>query len=273
MANIVNLSAWAKVNLSLGIEGVKDGFHELDSVMVTVDLKDDVTITKRTDNEVNVTYLTGEKFSSDNAYKVAVAIKEKYGLSGFDVSISKGVPQGVGLGGSAVDGAGIARGLEEIFNVKTDDDFLVTLGGDIPFLKKGGCAVVKGRGELVTPVEMPEIFIFLVYGSESLSTKEIFATYDKIGGKGGKSSDFLRDFVPFNALEDSATKICPSVIKSRKVLENAGFTHVVMTGSGSGYIAYEFDKNEFESKTEKAALLVKQENLNSRVLKTIKELQ
>ncbi|MBO5774385.1 MAG: hypothetical protein J6R44_06085 [Clostridia bacterium] len=271
MANMVDLSAWAKVNLSLGIEGVKDGFHALDSVMVAVDLKDEISIAKRADDEVNVTYSTGEKFSYDNAKKVALAIKKRYGLCGLDIVISKGVPQGVGVGGSAVDGAGIARGLEEMFDIKIDNDFLVSLGGDIPFLKAGGCAIVKGRGEDVTPIEIPKLYILLVYGDESLSTKEIFATYDLIGGKGGNSKEFLETFAPFNALEDSAIRISPNVVKSKNVLEKAGFTNVVMTGSGCGYIAYEFDKNEFDEKVEKAEILAMQEELHIRVLNTIKE--
>ena len=271
MTNSVNLSAWAKVNLSLGIEGVKGGFHELDSVMVAVDLKDDISITKRCDDEINVTYTTGEKFVSDNAYKVARAIKEKFGLCGLDITISKGVPQGVGVGGSAVDGAGIARGLEEMFDIKIDNDFLVTLGGDIPFLKVGGCAVVKGRGEVVIPVEIPEIFILLAYGDESISTKEIFDTYDVIGGKGGNSNEFLENFLPFNALEESAIKIRPGIIATKNALEKAGFSSVVMTGSGSGYIAYEFDEKEFKERVERAKVFIEQENLNFRVLKTIKE--
>ena len=273
MSDAVCLIGYAKVNLALGIEGVKGGFHNLDSVMATIDIFDQLSMRKRDDDQIVVRYLTGESYPNDNAYKVAKAVKERYGFGGVDIIISKGVPEGTGLGGSAVDGATIVRGYEKLYDVEiADNDFLVKLGGDIPFLKRGGCAVVKGRGEIITPVELPKMHLVLVYGAPSISTQEVFKKYDQVGGEGGKSSDFLKDFVPFNALERSAVQIEPTIKKSRDVLENAGFTRIVMTGSGSGYIALELEENEFNTKVERAKKLANEYGLKVRTLEIIKEL-
>ena len=274
MLDTVRLFGYAKVNLALGVKGAVEGFHDLDTVMVSVDIADEIAMVKRSDNQITVSYTNGELFENDNALKVAKALSQRYGTGGVGITISKGVPIGVGLGGSAVDGAGIIRGYERLYDLKVDDeDFMVKLGGDIPFLKKGGSAIVKGRGEIVIPVELPPIHILLVYGAPSISTAKVFALYDNIGGDGGKSSDFITDLMPFNALEKSAVQLEPTIINSRKLLEEAGFTRVVMTGSGSGYIGYELDEKEFIVKAERAKILSQAYGLKVRILKTIKDLQ
>ena len=274
MLDIVSLVGYAKVNLALGIEGTEEGFHNLDSVMATIDLGDEITMRKRSDDIINVTYSSGENFLFDNAYKVAKGVSERYGLGGVDIIISKNVPIGAGLGGSAVDGAGIIRGYEKLYDITIDDnDFMVKLGGDIPFLKAGGCAVVKGRGEVIIPIELPTLYLLLVYGAPSVSTKEVFDTFDKIGGEGGKSSDFLKNLTPFNALEKSAIKVEPTILNSRRLLKEAGFNHIVMTGSGSGYVGYETEETEFNKKVKMANLLAKEYGLKVRTLQIIKDLQ
>ncbi len=274
MLESIDLFGYAKVNLALGIEGCQKGFHNLDSVMVSIDMGDRIVMKRRDDNQINVSYTGGEVFPFDNAYRVASAVAKRYNLGGVDITISKGVPVGVGLGGSAVDGAGIIRGYERLYDIKIDDnDFMVELGGDIPFLKTGGSAIVKGRGEIIIPIELPSIYLLLVYGAPSISTQKVFELYDEIGGDNGKSSDFLVDLEPFNALEKSAIQIEPSIENSRKLLEKAGFRYVVMTGSGSGYLGYELDENQFITKVERAKELAPTYGLKVRILKTIKDLQ
>lgn len=273
MYDVVELLGYAKVNLALGISGVSNGFHDLDTVMATVDICDKVTMRKRTDDVVSITYLDGRIYESDNAYRTAVAVKERYNLTGVDIIISKNVPEGVGLGGSAVDGACIVRGYEKLFGIKIDDnEFLVGLGGDLPFLKVGGTKIVKGRGEIIIPIELPTIYLTLAYSQKAVSTKEVFCLYDKIGGDCGKITDFLTNYIPFNALEKSAVVVENDILKGRKLLEEAGFTYVVMTGSGNGYIGYEFSLGEYEKKAKKAMELEEKYGLITRNLKIIKEL-
>ncbi len=271
MKKSVTLNGYAKVNLSLGITDVKNGFHTLDSVMATVDLCDKITVSLRDDDVVSVTYLTGERFEHDNAYSTAIALKERYALPGVDISISKRVPQGVGVGGSAVDGAGVARAYEVLCDKEFDDDFLVTLGGDVPFLKRGGVAIVGGRGEIITPIAYKDLYIAIAYGKKSLSTREVFDLYDVIGGENGASKRFLEDEIPFNALEKSATMLEPSISESKKTLLQVGFDKVVMTGAGAGFIAFESDIEVFESKFKRAEMLCKQTDITLKRLTLIKE--
>ncbi|MBQ8178075.1 MAG: hypothetical protein IJ033_02670 [Clostridia bacterium] len=271
MEKSVALNGYAKVNLSLGISGVENGFHMLDSVMTTVDLYDEVTMSLRDDDQVTVTYLTGESFACDNALKTAKALKEHYALPGVDIKISKHVPQGIGVGGSAVDSAAIARGYEMLLGKQFNDDFLVTLGGDVPFLKRRGSAVVTGRGEGVTPIMQKALHIALAYGTKSISTRDVFALYDARGGENGTSKQFLSDGIPFNALEKSAIEIEPSILESKNLLFQAGFDKVVMTGAGSAFIAFESDKELFESKLKQAEMLAESTDIKLKKLTLIKE--
>lgn len=271
MAKLVEINGYAKVNLSLGIYGKQDSFHNIDSVMVAVDICDKVTMKLRDDDIITVTYIGGESYPEDNAYKAAKACKERYNLSGADIVISKGVPSGIGVGGSAVDAAAVVRGYEKLYGTCFDDnDFLITLGGDVPFLKTLGAAVVKGKGEKVTPVVVKETYIALAYGNKSLGTAQVFALYDKIGGESGTSEQFLSDYKPFNALEKSAACLEPSILESKELLEKAGFQNVVMTGSGAGYIAFEHDKDLFDEKYNLASSLAN-DNVKLKSLKIVKE--
>lgn len=253
MDKFVELSGYAKINLSLAVKGSEKGYHNLDMVMATVNLCDSVHMALRDDDVINVQYITGENYPFDNAYKVALALKDRYGLPGVDVKIAKNVPEGMGLGGSAVDGACIVKGYEKLTGKVIDDyDFLVSLGGDIPFLKVGGSAVVKGRGEKITPVKLKDLYVVLAYGKKSVSTKAVFDLYDVIGGESGDSATFLETYQPFNALERSAIELEPSILETRKLLERAGFERVVMTGAGAGYVAFEENEKIFESKLARA---------------------
>ena len=263
MEKFVEFSQYAKVNLSLNVLGVKDGFHLLEMVMAPINLSDFVRMSLREDGEITVTYLTGEHYANDNALRSAKLIQQRYSLPGVDIEISKGVPEGVGLGGSAVDSAAIARGYEMLCNVEMDNEFLLSLGGDVPFLKYGKPAIVRGRGEIITPIELKDLHLALAYGNRPFSTKEIFETYDKVGGKNSTTAErFLSTYKPQNALEKSAFRKYPFAVLTTKLgFIRSGFKRVVMTGAGAGFISFEEDEKKFEKLFKK---------LNKKIFKGVK---
>ena len=74
------VKAYGKINISLNVLGAQDGYHNLDTVVVTVDKYDKVTVTKRKDDKIllnlygeygNKPFIQ-EKF---NAYKTAKKLK------------------------------------------------------------------------------------------------------------------------------------------------------------------------------------------------------
>ncbi len=268
----MELKAYAKVNLALGINGCQNGFHNLDSVMATVDLYDTVKVTKRSDCEINVVYDDGVSYPCDNAFNTAERLRKRYNLPGADVFIKKGVPSGVGVGGSAVDSAGIIKAYEKLYGIKVDDEeFMLELGADVPFLKDGGMAVVKGKGSVERKIEIPTPFIMLVYGKERVNTAEAFALYDDIGGDNGTSIEFERTLRPFNALERAAVALVPEILQSKNILLECGFTSVTMTGSGAGFIGLEWDEVAFKEKAIKVIECAKKLKLTAKILRLIKE--
>jgi len=117
MSKSVKITAFAKVNLSLNIEGRADGLHKLDSVMMSVDCFDTVTVTERADEKITVAFDDPTIDPVRNtAYKAAAAVCGKL-HRGADISVQKGIPVGAGLGGSSADGAAVLRALDLFYRL------------------------------------------------------------------------------------------------------------------------------------------------------------
>jgi len=159
--------AYAKINLTLEILGKRrDGYHNLASVMQTVDLFDNVIITEAED--ISVTCDDAQITPEINfATKTANVLKQRTGVtSGAQISIEKNIPVSAGLGGGSTDAAATLRGLNKLWNLGLSFDDLTEIaadiGSDVPFLVRGGTSLVQGRGEDVTPItaaKIPKILI------------------------------------------------------------------------------------------------------------------
>ena len=79
MGQSVRLRAFAKANLSLNITGKnKDsGLHELDSVMLSLDAFDTVTVTERSDDKINVRFVNADIGEDNTAAKARAPFKPR----------------------------------------------------------------------------------------------------------------------------------------------------------------------------------------------------
>lgn len=191
----VTVKSYAKLNLSLEITGVKDGYHQLDSLVTSIDLSDSIRLVKRKDKLINV-YMHGQKSESISpehnvAQKAGDAFVEKYGVCGADITVFKDIPMGGGLGGSSADAAGVLNGMAKLYEI--DDEAGIKsladgLGSDTGYMLKGGFARMTGRGEQVwrLPVQ-PRLHFLLLCPSTSVSTGQCYALYDELA-KEGKAS-------------------------------------------------------------------------------------
>ena len=110
----VNVKTYAKLNFTLDITGVRNGFHTLDSLVCTVDLYDLIKLTKRKDGRVSIEmHGMGTEtlsYEMNNAAKAAERYIEHFGTCGADIKIYKNIPVGGGLGGvRRVRNARVAR--------------------------------------------------------------------------------------------------------------------------------------------------------------------
>lgn len=266
LQNTVEIKAYAKVNLCLDITGIADnGWHYLDTIVAPIPLHDIVTVTKREDDLIRVTYDNGNAFPNDVAVKMAKTIKNTFGTHGVDINIKKKIPIASGIGGSSADAVAVAKGMKKVFSLgNIDNSILKSVGSDVPAMYKGGINRVRGFGEIVESVSLPNsLYVsLLIDDTTPLKTEEIYKLYDKTGGEHGVVDDFLVNLKPFNSLEKAAISINPKIIKLKDLLYSAGYEFVVMTGSGSGVIGFTTDKDEYSVITKKVTKSLHNDNVN-----------
>jgi 4-diphosphocytidyl-2-C-methyl-D-erythritol kinase len=159
----VRLLASAKINLALEVLHRRpDGYHEVDTVMTTLDLADRVTITQRAPGaglEVALTgpYAAGIDPEDDLAGRAARLLAEEAGRApDVRIAVEKRIPSPAGLGGGSSDAAAVLRGLNELWALGLDADRLAAtgakIGSDVAFFLHGGTARCTGRGDRVEPL-------------------------------------------------------------------------------------------------------------------------
>ena len=156
----MEISANAKINLTLDIlRRREDGYHDLQMVMQSVSLADELTVTPaRGGAGTAVSDLhflpTGGK---NLAQMAAAAFRQAVGAGGeVDVSIRKHVPVCAGLAGGSADAAAVLHAMNRLTGAGLSPVELAKIGervgSDVPFCVLGGAALAQGRGELLTPL-------------------------------------------------------------------------------------------------------------------------
>ena len=216
-------NAYAKINLFLDITSVRnDCYHEISSLMQTIELHDDVEITVYTSDtfvepEINVKVANTDTVpdgESNIAWKAAKMFIEHFGcgknfVRKIDISIFKRIPSPGGLGGGSADAAAVIRALNQLFSLNIDISTLMAfgakIGADVPFCICQGCASVKGIGEIVLPIQInyPENMTFVVSNLGSgMPTPLAFSLLDEKYQK-----NFVKDIADTNSLCDIAALI------------------------------------------------------------------
>ena len=186
--NSVKIKSYAKVNLTLEITGIENGFHMLDSLVASIDLFDLIVLKKRKDKLSSITMRgmgsEGIPPEKNNALKAAEAFSESFGTAGADITVYKNIPMGAGLGGSSADVAGVLNGMARLYGV-TDRAALKEvadrLGSDTGYMLTGGFARMQGRGEQVTPLPLKnKLHFLLICPSSEVSSGACYKKYDEL---------------------------------------------------------------------------------------------
>ena len=110
--------AYAKINLGLAIVGRTDyGYHEIKTVMHTVDLYDEVKIVFNDNDDIKISVddPTVPTNCDNTAFLAAHVMRNSYGIKkGMDIYIKKNIPSQAGLGGGSSDAAAVIRGIKEM---------------------------------------------------------------------------------------------------------------------------------------------------------------
>lgn len=171
----------AKLNLFLHITGKRpDGYHDLQTLFQLIDLCDDIAITVRPDGIVERTAGPADvPPESDLAVRAAQALKAATGTPlGASLRITKRIPMGGGLGGGSSDAATTLLALNHLWATGLTPEKLaaigLTLGSDVPVFVAGSSAWAEGRGEHLTPVELPERWFVVIHPRVHVPTAAIF---------------------------------------------------------------------------------------------------
>jgi 4-diphosphocytidyl-2-C-methyl-D-erythritol kinase len=155
----------AKINLSLKILGRRDdGFHEIETVIAPISICDEIRIEKRKSGKGIEFYCDDPSVPSGDDNLAVRAAKIFFAGTklepGISIELKKKIPHGAGLGGGSSDAATTLLALNDLFETNLRREALAkmgeTIGSDIPFFVFESAAICRGRGELVTPIRLPE---------------------------------------------------------------------------------------------------------------------
>ena len=249
------LKAYAKVNLTLEVLGKRDdGYHEIATVIQTIDLHDTLTLEPAAD--ITLECSCPELVSPDNlVLRAAHLLRENTGSTeGARIVLDKKVPVAAGLGGGSSDAAATLKGLNRLWGLGLSVDELVRMavqiGSDVPFFLYGGTAMAHGRGERVRPLPPADLEWLLVL-SPSIDlpnkTASLYARLSpahftpghltrkleaRIRGGGDVPPQFL-----FNVFDDVSLQAFPGLQTYWETFHSLGAREVHVVGSGPSLFA------------------------------------
>jgi 4-diphosphocytidyl-2-C-methyl-D-erythritol kinase len=156
----LRLRAPAKINGALEVLGKHpDGYHEVRTILQTIELSDWLTLTPDDSISLSLTGeagpLAGQPLEANLAYRAATLLPRMTGR-GARIELEKRIPVAAGLGGGSSDAAAVLRGLRALWRLDISDARLAAiaaeLGSDVPFFLRGGCALARGRGDVLAPL-------------------------------------------------------------------------------------------------------------------------
>ncbi len=282
MAKEVIMHANAKINLTLDVTGKRaDGYHLVEMVMQSVELGDNVRIT-RTDEAGIQLIMRGCDLPGDEsniAYRAAKALN----ISGVIIEIEKRIPIAAGMAGGSTDAAAVLMGCNLLWELGLSEEELckiaLTLGADVPFCIMGGTMLAEGIGERLSALPaftMPEGgVILLARPEEAVSTAEVYQRLDSIpkyphpDTKGMVYALETGDYAGVcarlqNVLEEVTIPMHPVIGRIKEIMGKAGADGVLMSGSGPTV----FGLFSSEEAANLALMRIREEKLTDTVLVT-----
>ena len=243
------LNAAAKVNLTLEVLGRRaDGYHEITTVMQTVDLADRLVLEEADGFELRTAGPGVPTDATNLALRAALALRDAAGVDqGVRIRLDKRIPVAAGLGGGSTDAAAVLVGLNRLWRLRWPlarlDTVAVTLGMDVPFFLRGGTALGTGRGERLQPLDGPGLALVLINPGVGASTAETYGRVTSVMYTGGEHSRAvvaalrsrrtgrIADHL-YNGLEAALGPVQQQVVKIKAALMAAGALGAAMSGSG-----------------------------------------
>lgn len=261
MADAVTILAPAKLNLALAVGPPgADGMHPVCSWMVTVGLFDQLEVRRLEPDRFSryaILWHPEARRCTDIDWSITrdLAVQAHLALEHHvdrrlpvQLKLEKRIPVGGGLGGGSSDAAAMLHAVNHLYELGLSDDDLADIasgvGSDVPFLVRGGSALVHGLGERIEPhATAPELHAVLVLPEAACPTRDVYRTYDELGPADLREADVrnLCANIPaapvaeqlFNDLAAPAQQIAPALTDLLKAVAEIAERPAHVSGSGS----------------------------------------
>ena len=262
---MLTLQAPAKLNLTLEVLGERqDGFHEIRSVIQTINLCDSLHFQSGQNLEFKsdmADWIPEESLVS----KASSLLRKTTGCTkGAIIEVDKRIPLESGLGGDSSNAATVLRGLNKLWglglSLKELLELAAKLSSDVSFFLYGGTALVRGRGEMVTPLP-PFSYIWVVLMIPPVirierKTEQLYASLKANHYTGGQVTDSLVTSLTrdgevassslFNVFDEVALDNFAGLGEYRQQFLETGAREVCLAGSGPALFTLVRDKNQAE---------------------------
>jgi 4-diphosphocytidyl-2-C-methyl-D-erythritol kinase len=236
----------AKLTLTLRVLGTRpDGFHDLEALTIAVDTPSDAISVESGPPgiafAVSGPAAAGVPTDDTNLVVRAVAAVLEHPPA-LRIALRKQIPAGAGLGGGSADAAAALRICGEAFALAPErlEKVAAELGSDVPFCLHGRPAWMRGRGEILDPVELTEPPAVLIAKPPfALATPAVYRAWDELGGPRSprrlppppELAHLVDELV--NDLEPAAEHVAPELPAFREAFEAAAGAPALLAGSGS----------------------------------------
>jgi 4-diphosphocytidyl-2-C-methyl-D-erythritol kinase len=246
---------YAKVNLTLEIIRRRDdGFHELASLVHTVNLGDDLHVEPA---DALLTRVEGLEIDPETnlVARAADLLSVTLGQTrGAELSLVKRIPAAAGLGGGSSNAAATLVGLNALWGTRLGPSALMQLaaqlGSDVPFFIRGGAALMHGRGEQLEslPPRIGQWLVLLVpHHDVQDKTRRLYASLRPDDFSSGELTDRaarrLLEVEPFgpgelvNGFERAARSVFPGLSATWQAAEHACQRKFFLSGAGPALFA------------------------------------
>ncbi len=253
----VTVPAYAKLNVFLRVLGRRDnGYHDVETVLLPVDLVDTVAVERAADLELEVdgphASVITAPIDANLACVAARTLAQRAGIQPRAlIRIAKHIPVAAGLGGGSADAAATLRGLNELWGCGLDQTQLAevaaAVGEDVPGLLAGGAVFADGRGSHVTPVHAATTWWVVKPFGFPVRTAEAYSWWDDEPTSGPDPGVLIAALEAgnvallgpslFNDLQQPVARRHAPVTEAIDALLEAGAVGAVMTGSGPTVVA------------------------------------
>jgi 4-diphosphocytidyl-2-C-methyl-D-erythritol kinase len=179
----VEVVAPAKINLALLVGPVRpDGYHEIASLLLPVTLADRVTVRRSPGGGVKVESEVApgdENLAARIVRELETRLDRRFDIQ---VTIAKRIPVGAGLGGGSSDAVATLIAVERLFDLdlapRVRFETAAAVGSDVPFFLWPGPQFATGRGQVLKPIDLPELHLVVAVPDLALATGEVYGWHD-----------------------------------------------------------------------------------------------